>query len=561
MAGSKVFFLLSSSLTFFVYSLFRGSLDHFRFFSLAERHGQARGRSTRHLFGSGTKRRAEVLGGENDPQYRKRSSSLLREVEVKQCVSKMHRLAGRRGHGVSVAWVGKRFRESNTFANYELGKSKTGGEFYWAAGVDFMFENFLNITAVHRIAAIREQCAEESLSPAGNEKDNRDTEEDDDTREIISARRRDLREEFSLIKEDATKNEQRAKKQLDCSLDLEIQSRESSWKEWRRHAETLDQRFDLIFVDALPEIVLSDFISLIDQGEDPSEKAKVYKSLLSKIAFLDFHHQGLVENPKSTGPEDREEQAKIESRVGKSKDEMAISFGFRQDLQFFQPDTAESRMPMWPHAQAYENLQRAPQQEPTKRRRGLILGKSCEKLGRSAEFGGDSTVKIIRALVKEGYELHSSADLTSCGAVTAGLSAREVANNLKAHGRLPVREYRKMLSTMDFVLGFGRPARSPTPLEAMAAGAAWITPCKTFSSATKDKKELCQYKVPNAPAPHMYTYIAGNEKSAMEAVRQAVAENLGHHPFVPEHMLLERVALTMCSTVTSFLKRKERKSY
>ena len=94
----------------------------------------------------------------------------------------------------------------------------------------------------------------------------------------------------------------------------------------------------------------------------------------------------------------------------------------------------------------------------TRERKCFVLGKTCDYFGKSNV--GINVLEIIRTMQEIGFDVHTTPD---CGQDTT------------YHGMLSPFEFSKLLRSMAFVVQTGHPLNSPTPFEALANGATFIT--------------------------------------------------------------------------------------
>lgn len=154
---------------------------------------------------------------------------------------------------------------------------------------------------------------------------------------------------------------------------------------------------------------------------------------------------------------------------------------------------------------------------------GLIIGRS------SSAITAGKHDKIVKALVDKGFILHSicrSSILDSTP--NCGLPAGVV-----IHASLGPKEYSELMGEMAFLIGFGDPVVSPSPLEGLAHGAAWLNPIKSEDTKTALQQYPLSWKTSSSintqhrpltllGSPYVYNIDLNNVSSVVEAAGWAV---------------------------------------
>ena len=158
-------------------------------------------------------------------------------------------------------------------------------------------------------------------------------------------------------------------------------------------------------------------------------------------------------------------------------------------------------------------------------RSGLVYGKHCF----------ESTPPFVELLIQSGFQLH-----VTCKESTP--------SSIINHGPLKPDEFILLLRKMAFVIGLGHPLDSPTPLEAIANGAAWLNPSSI--SAYDDTKVV---KIMHSQhqglkvlgMPYVYNVDLANVTSVLLAAERAFKNRF--HGFVSFWNREESVAAQVCS--------------
>ena len=185
----------------------------------------------------------------------------------------------------------------------------------------------------------------------------------------------------------------------------------------------------------------------------------------------------------------------------------------------------------------------------TKRRAGLLLGKE------PGQFEGENTTLIIQTLLKRGFTLHSTCN--KCNTTTL---PRGVMN----HKLLTPSEFDVLLQNCSFVIGFGQPKWSPTPLVAIGKGTAFLNPLEKVSRRQRRGRKndsnqqigviskhpqdsfLTQNNAVSLMGkPYVYNYRIGNVRDALEAAEEAYQTPF--QPYTPYEFRPEAMIARMCS--------------
>ena len=117
------------------------------------------------------------------------------------------------------------------------------------------------------------------------------------------------------------------------------------------------------------------------------------------------------------------------------------------------------------------------------------------------------------------------------------------------HGRLSPMAFVMLLRESAFVIGLGNPVYSPTPLEALANGAAWLNPVSwqdtgrehiMSSSSQHQGLKLLGF-------PYVYNVELSDLKSVLRAAELAVTHRF--HSFVPFWNRVESVSAQVCANL------------
>lgn len=160
-------------------------------------------------------------------------------------------------------------------------------------------------------------------------------------------------------------------------------------------------------------------------------------------------------------------------------------------------------------------------------RKLFIFGKSCDYFL--------SSQALIRALANADFELHSS--VAKCFPQSLPV---------KIHGVLHPPAFRKLLATMSAVVGFGDPKDSPTPLEGLAVGAAFLN---AYTDAGNKAATSQHRPLTEVGEPYVYMYDIHDIPSLVAAAEKAVTNRFAS--FVPAAHQGDSVAAAVCNHVIS----------
>jgi len=150
---------------------------------------------------------------------------------------------------------------------------------------------------------------------------------------------------------------------------------------------------------------------------------------------------------------------------------------------------------------------------------GLLLGKACEYF----QGGG---LQLISALLNRSFVLHAT---TKCAAFPA---------EIITHTGLTPMPFAKLLGKMAFLVGFADPRVSPTPLEALAQGAAYLHPSDTNQHPV----------LRSVGAPYVYNYRTDDPASLVRAALLAV-----RYPFDSFVPFSNRLETTIAAVATNLV--------
>jgi Glycosyltransferase family 18 len=143
------------------------------------------------------------------------------------------------------------------------------------------------------------------------------------------------------------------------------------------------------------------------------------------------------------------------------------------------PDIRDARQMLVPYPEQYNTFvgyfahslvhnQEQPPPPAPRLKQGLLMGKSAEYFSTSR--------KLIDALINDGFVLYSTCQAPNyCG----------LPDDVIIPPAMGPREFANLLSKMAFLIGFGDPLVSPSPLEGLALGAAWLNPHRNEGPATE----------------------------------------------------------------------------
>ncbi len=160
-------------------------------------------------------------------------------------------------------------------------------------------------------------------------------------------------------------------------------------------------------------------------------------------------------------------------------------------------------------------------------RNGLVFGKNCRSI----------MPRFIDALIQGGFHLH-----VACK--SASFNAPGVIN----HGYLTPLRFIHLLRNMSFIIGVGEPLDSPTPLEAIANGAAFLNPFKKVTVRQGGYTVHSQHQgLKTLGMPYVYNVDLDNITDVLSAAERAVRNRF--HSFIPFWNRIESVSAQVCSNL------------
>jgi len=169
----------------------------------------------------------------------------------------------------------------------------------------------------------------------------------------------------------------------------------------------------------------------------------------------------------------------------------------------------------------------------------LLLGKKCR-----------FPPTIIGRLIDEGFQLHVTCLSKRSRRFLVENFPSEYVNRIVNHGRMTPLRFAKLLRyNVTMVIGFGQPYESPTPLEALANGAAFIHP---IYNNTHDRPQHRQLM--NLGIPYVYNYELHNDSNQtvegiLRAARLASLPDNRFVSFIPYAHRLESVKAQVCANL------------
>ena len=204
-----------------------------------------------------------------------------------------------------------------------------------------------------------------------------------------------------------------------------------------------------------------------------------------------------------------------------------------------------SVVPYFPHSR----VTLPPSTNAARPRAGFILGKSCFVVNRHPH--------IIRALLEHGFELHSvarcphlgghwntstlssSTDSPSSPHLNSSSASGGRNGSIITHGLMSPTGFAKALRGMSFLLGVGSISVSPSPLEALANGAAFLNPRNGSHSQHPPLAAV--------GAPYVYNYELGVPASVVDAAECAVRARFAS--YTPLAHMLETTLAAVCANL------------
>ena len=177
-----------------------------------------------------------------------------------------------------------------------------------------------------------------------------------------------------------------------------------------------------------------------------------------------------------------------------------------------------------------------PSTQAARPRAGFILGKACSL------FKADQRAsQLVAALHSRGFKLHATADCA-------------IGVPLVVHGLLAPTAFAAALRGVAFVLGLGAPCDSPTPLEGLANGAAFLNPwlekheCPGSGPPPRGVSRRAQHRpLSSLGAPYVYSYDRNVPNSLVAAAESAIARRFAS--FVPAAHRLEGAVAAVCANL------------
>ena len=119
------------------------------------------------------------------------------------------------------------------------------------------------------------------------------------------------------------------------------------------------------------------------------------------------------------------------------------------------------------------------------------------------------------------------------------------------HGHISPTQYAALFRDMAFVVGTGAPFLSPTPLEALAQGAAFLNPLVNGSLESEDGHYQHQHLAKTTGPPYSYKYDRRAPKTLVAAAEAAVRNRFASH--VPFSNRPEATAAAACAMLADEL--------
>jgi hypothetical protein len=179
-----------------------------------------------------------------------------------------------------------------------------------------------------------------------------------------------------------------------------------------------------------------------------------------------------------------------------------------------------SHIPYFPHSL----LTLPPSTEASRPRAGFVLGKNCGQLNRHP--------RLLTALLDAGFEMHSTA------------KCEHLWPKIIRHGMLPPSGFAMLLRNVSFLVGVGAVAVSPSPIEAMANGAAYLMPGNRTGTGR------FHYQHPplaGVGAPYVYNYDASDARQLIDAADRATRHRFAS--YVPAAFRLENALGSVCANL------------
>lgn len=166
-------------------------------------------------------------------------------------------------------------------------------------------------------------------------------------------------------------------------------------------------------------------------------------------------------------------------------------------------------------------------------RRLFLLGHDCHFLR-----GASSLIKV---LATANFDLHVTMDPEDCEERSI-----VVPDYVTNHGLLSPPAFSQMLRSMAAVIGLAAPLASPTPLEGLAAGAAFLNPCNESDIVSLP----CQFpQLAHLGAPYVYNYNMDDTSTLITAAEMAITRRFVS--YVNKANQLDNVEAAVCGLILS----------
>lgn len=199
------------------------------------------------------------------------------------------------------------------------------------------------------------------------------------------------------------------------------------------------------------------------------------------------------------------------------------------------------RLVIYPHAHPYGTavpyfphslVTSEPSTNASRPRRGFLLAKSCTS--QSGLLADPHIRSLVDALLSAGFELHMTARCPP----QMGLP-----KELVSRGMRPPAEFALLLRSMAFLVGIGSIDATPSPLEAIANGAAFLNPRNR--SASGGPYHYQHPFIADLGAPYVYNYDIDDASSLVAAAESAWRRRFAS--YVPPQHRIEAVASSACA--------------
>ncbi|KAJ1631867.1 hypothetical protein T492DRAFT_1143716 [Pavlovales sp. CCMP2436] len=202
----------------------------------------------------------------------------------------------------------------------------------------------------------------------------------------------------------------------------------------------------------------------------------------------------------------------------------------------------------WPSAYRLADVARS---SHPRGRKGLLLGKEARYFNpdhRDNNFGSSArhdrgvirglVPSLVRAMLAAGFELSTTCTPRSeCNLPAA----------VRSLPRLGPEEYTRALRKFSFLLGVGDPAISPSPLEALSAGVAFINP--TLRGHIAPGRVYQHDPISRLGPPYVFNVELSNTSSVIEAAELSARQRFD--PYVPAEHTYEATVSRMCQWLSN----------